>query len=144
MALLAARIDAAPQGSLERTVVDRTGSGVVVEDDFESITPPTTFLLGFTYDVFHRDAANDLLLAGQLTHLNDNAKSFNVGVEYVWNRTLALRGGYRFGVDEYDLPSVGAGVMLPELGGLGARFDYAFSRLERLGTVHRVGLNLSM
>lgn len=137
-------IDASPQGTLERTVVDGTGGGVVVEDDFESITPPTAFLLGLSYDVFHADTRNDLHLSGQLTHLNDNAESFNVGVEYVWNRTLALRGGYRLGVDEYDLPSLGAGLMLPELGGLGARFDYAFSHLERLGTVHRVGLNLSM
>ena len=136
-------IDAAPQGSIERTTVGTDG-GVVVEDDFESITPPTTFLLGISYDVFHRDAANDLLVSGQLTHLNDNAESFNVGVEYVWNRTLALRGGYRFGVDEFVLPSLGAGLMLPELSGLGARFDYAFSHLERLGTVHRVGLNLSL
>lgn len=136
-------IDASPRGTIERVVVG--GDGVVVEDDFESITPPTTFLLGLSYDVFHQDARNDLLLSGQLTHLNDNAEAFNIGVEYVWDRTLILRGGYRFGVDEYDLPSLGAGLLIPGLGdNLGVRFDYAFSHLERLGTVHRVGLNLSL
>src|SRR5690606_38488527 len=55
-------LDAAPSGSLSRSVVG--GDGTVVEDDFESITPPTTFLLGLTYDVLHRDAASDLLVSG--------------------------------------------------------------------------------
>lgn len=137
-------IDAAPKGEIERVTVDPSGNSVTTENDFESITPPTTFLLGLSYDLLHADARNDLNFSGQLTHLNDNAESFNLGVEYVWNQTLILRGGYRFGVDEYDLPSLGAGLMLPDLGRIGARFDYAFSHLDRLGTVHRVGLNVSL
>jgi hypothetical protein len=136
-------LDGRPSGDLERLVVG--GEGVVVENDFEALTPPTTFLLGLSYSVLPPEAANALTVSGQLTNPNDHAESFNVGAEYVWNRTLALRAGYRFGVEEFDLPSVGAGVMVPGLpGGIGARFDYAFSRLELLGTVHRVGLNLSL
>ena len=54
-----------------------------------------------------------------------------------------LRAGYRFGVEEYDLPSFGAGINIPYVGP-DLRFDYGFSRLERLGSVHRVGLSLSL
>lgn len=136
-------LDGTPQGEIERVVIG--GTGTVTEDDFEALTPPTTFLLGLTYEMLPENRQHRLLVSGQLNNPNDNAESFNVGAEYVWNDLLALRGGYRFGVDEFKIPSLGAGVLVPGLpGALDARFDYAFSRLERLGTVHRVGLNLSL
>lgn len=134
--------DGTPTGTLERITLD---DGVVVEDDFESFTPPTTFALGLTYALLRENARNDLVVSGQLTNPNDNAETFNVGAEYVWNDLLALRTGYRFGIDEADLPSFGLGLSIPGLpADLGARLDYGFSRLERLGTVHRVGLNLNL
>ncbi|GIV61506.1 MAG: hypothetical protein KatS3mg044_0372 [Rhodothermaceae bacterium] len=133
--------DARPAGSLRRTVIGQPSE--IVETEFESITPPTTFLFGLTYDVFHADARNDLLVSVQLNNPNDNAENWNVGLEYVWQRTLALRAGYRFGVEEYTLPGLGLGLYLP-LPGPDLRFDYGFNRLERLGTIHRIGLNLSL
>lgn len=135
--------DSSPTGELERTVIGREGS--VLEDDFESLTPPTTFLLGLTYNALRNNTRNDLLISGQLNNPNDNAESFNVGLEYTWNKLLTLRAGYRFGVEEYDLPSFGAGLMLPEVvSAFQLRFDYGFTRLERLGVVHRVGLNVGL
>ena len=83
-------------------------------------------------------------MSGQLINPNDHAESLNVGVEYVWNRLLMLRAGYRFGVEEYTWPSAGVGVIAPLFGAAEARFDYAFTRLERLGGVHRVGINLAI
>ncbi|MFQ5570457.1 MAG: PorV/PorQ family protein [Rhodothermales bacterium] len=136
-------LDGTPSGELSRTVIG--GEGTVVEDEFESFTPPTTFLLGATYHLFRNNEQHHVTLSGQLTNPNDNAESFNVGVEYTWNDLLILRTGYRFGVDEYTTPSLGAGLMLPNvLGSIEARFDYGFSRLDRLGTVHRVGLNVGL
>ena len=135
-------LDGTPDGELTRTVIDSTEPAV--EDDFESFTPPTTFLMGVTYQLFRDNARNDLQVSGQLTNPNDNAESFNLGLEYTWNSLLVLRSGYRFGVDEYTVPSLGAGLRLPDLGGVEARFDYGFSQLDRLGTVHRVGLNLEL
>lgn len=136
-------LDGTPTGELSRTVIGSEGS--VVERDFESLTPPTTFLLGVTYDVLQGTGRNDLLASVQLTNPNDNAESFNLGLEYLWNDLLILRSGYRFGIDEFTTPSLGAGINLGGLpGDAAARFDYAFTRLERLGTVHRVGLNLSL
>ena len=135
-------LDGTPEGELTRTVIG--SSEQAVENDFESFTPPTTFLMGITYSLFQSNPRNDLQLSGQLTNPNDNAESFNLGAEYTWNSLLVLRGGYRFGVDEYSVPSLGAGLMLPDLAGVAARFDYGFSQLDRLGTVHRVGLNLTL
>ncbi len=136
-------MDGTPSGQIERTVIG--GAGTAVESDFESITPPTVFLFGISYDVLRGDPSNRLLLSGQLNNPNDNAESFNVGVEYTWNNLLVLRSGYRFGVEEYSIPSLGAGFIVPGLASIAnVRFDYAHTQLDRLGTVHRVGVNLGL
>jgi len=135
--------DASPAGEQERIVIG--GEGRVVEDEFESITPPTTFLFGITYEMLRDDPRNRLLLSGQLNNPNDNSENFNVGAEYTWSDLLVLRAGYRIGIEEYSIPSLGAGFLVPGLGdGLGLRLDYAFTNLERLGTVHRVGVNVEI
>lgn len=135
-------LDAALQGSIERTVLG--GSGVEVEDEFESMTPPTMFSLGLTYNLLRNHPSSRLMVSGQLNNPNDNAENFNVGAEYIWSDLLLLRAGYRFGVEEFDLPSFGVGIHLPSVSGLRPRFDYGFNRLEKLGAVHRLGLNLSL
>ncbi|NNE35300.1 MAG: PorV/PorQ family protein [Rhodothermales bacterium] len=134
-------LDGNPSGEIDRIVI---GSPVpVVEDKFESITPPTTFLLGFSYELLRGQEMNDLTVSAQLNNPNDNVENWNVGVEYGWNRILVLRAGYRFGIEEYDIPSFGAGINIP-YSGRDLRFDYGFSRLSRLGPVHRIGLNVSL
>lgn len=136
-------IDGTPTGELERVVLE--DEGTVVESEFESITPPTIFHLGVSYNAFRNDPNNALLISGQLNNPNDNAENFNVGIEYTWSRMLALRAGYRFGIEEYSVPSFGAGFIVPGLGGTAdVRFDYAFTQLDRLGNVHRVGVNLGL
>jgi len=133
--------DATPSGSITRQTID----GPVEETEFQGIHPPTTFLMGASWRPFRTGAARDLTFVGQLTRPNDNAERFNVGAEYVWNELLSLRAGYRFGVDEGNLPSFGAGLRVPGLGsGRDLRIDYAFTSLERLGAVHRIGVNLRL
>ncbi|MGA7303677.1 MAG: PorV/PorQ family protein [Rhodothermales bacterium] len=133
--------DSKSKGTIERTVISSTG--VKVEDNFESITPATEFLMGVAYDVFQSDGGNSLLLSAQLNNPNDNAESYNVGAEYTWNNLLALRTGYRLGVQESKVPSLGFGVMLPGIGP-DVRFDYGFNHLERLGSVHRISLDVAL
>ncbi|MEM1127085.1 MAG: PorV/PorQ family protein [Bacteroidota bacterium] len=133
--------DTAPTGTLERTAVN--DAGLAVEDDFETITPPTTFLLGLSYRLLRDDARQDLLVSGQLNNPNDNAESYNLGAEYTWNELLILRTGYRFGVVELDAPSFGVGLQVPDFGPE-LRVDYGFNRLNRLGNVHRIGLNVQL
>ena len=130
-------LDSFTSGEISRNVI--SDEAIILEDDFESITPPTTFLLGVTYEALRGDARNDLMVSAQLNNPNDNAENWNFGVEYIWNNLLALRTGYRFGIEEYDVPSAGVGLILPYLGP-DLRFDYGFSQLDRLGQLHRVSL----
>ncbi len=132
-------LDGQPEGELSRIVV--ADNSTVIEDDFEAITPPTTFLLGFTYTPFQNDPNNDLMLSAQLNNPNDNAENWNLGIEYTWNQLLILRTGYRFGIAEYTAPSFGLGLQVPYLGPT-LRFDYGFTHRNVLGNLHRFGLNV--
>ena len=133
-------LNGSASGDLERPTVE---GGVVIEDEFEDLVPPTTFLLGMSYDVL-RGAEHALTVAGQLTNPNDNAEQLNVGAEYVWSDLLALRAGYRFGVEETVMPSLGFGLVIPGLGDQTIRADYGYDRLDRLGTTHRIGVSVQL
>lgn len=128
-----------PGGEIDRTAFE----GTITETEFEGAEPPTTFLLGASYRPFARTAQHDLVVSGQLTNPSDNSERYNVGVEYIWNELLSLRAGYRFGADEATLPSVGAGLQIPGIGP-NVRVDYGFNSMERLGAVHRVGVNVRL
>ncbi|NNE34742.1 MAG: PorV/PorQ family protein [Rhodothermales bacterium] len=133
--------NARPSGSIERTVI--ADDPIRIESSFESVTPPTTFLLGFSYTLWNDSPDQSLLMSAQLNNPNDNAENWNLGLEYTWRNTLILRSGYRLGLEEHLLPSLGAGISTDQLGTT-LRVDYGFSQLDRLGTVHRVGLNISL
>ena len=124
-------------GDLPRTTV---GGETVTESEFEDLVPPTTFLLGMSYDVLRGAGDHALTVSGQLTNPNDNAEQFNLGAEYTFAGLLAVRAGYAFGADEVSLPTVGFGIHVPGLGERTLRADYGFSQLDRLGTAHRVGV----
>ena len=132
-----------PGGTIARTTLD----GTVIETEFEGIEPPTTFLLGVSYKPLqalgYAGGPHDLTVSGQLTNPNDNAERFNLGTEYVWSETLALRVGYEFGLEEASVPSFGVGLVVPGIGPA-LRVDYGFNRFDRLGNIHRVGLNLRL
>lgn len=134
--------DGSLKGTLDRQILG--GNGSQTETDFENMTPPTTFSLGITYDVLRNHVSNRLLVSGQLNNPNDNAENLNIGAEYIWNNTLALRAGYRFGVENFEIPSFGAGFIAPDVAGVQVRLDYGFNHLDLLGAVHRVGINLGL
>jgi len=132
-------LDADPSGNLSRTTI----SGETIETSFEALMPPTSFLLGASYTLLQNNPMNTLVISGQLNNPNDNAESFNIGVEYGWNEILLLRAGYRFGVEEVQIPGIGFGLIIPGIGPT-VRFDYGLSSMTRLGTVHRAGLNIEL
>jgi opacity protein-like surface antigen len=134
-------LDGRPEGSLSRPVIGDPPREV--ESTFESMTPPTTFHLGASWEALRADPNQSLRVSTQLDNPSDNAETWSAGVEYGWRGTLFLRTGYRFGIEEFTTPSAGAGVQVP-MSGARLRFDYGFNRLERLGAVHRVGLNITL
>jgi hypothetical protein len=117
-----------PSGSVELR------NGTIV-DDFQDFSPPTTFRFGFASEVLERDE-HKLTTAVQLNHLNDNAENVNWGIEYTWNKLLALRGGYRFNVDEESL-TFGGGLMLP-LSVVDLNLDVSYTEFGRLGNATRL------
>ena len=134
-------LNGAADGELSRPTDD---GGTATVMDFEEIVPPTTFQLGLAYRALRSLDGHALTLSGQLTNPNDNAEQLNVGAEYVWNDLLAVRTGYAFGVEEATTPTFGFGLALPDVTGTGARLraDYGFTRLDRLGATHRVGVGV--
>lgn len=130
--------DADPSGEME--VVGTNGTFDTITPE-RSITPPTQFLLGISYDLFQRDE-HAVIVAGQINSPADGEEQISLGAEYIWNETLAFRTGYQFGVDEASLPSFGVGFMLPDFGGPDLRIDYGFSHRDRLGSLHTLGLNV--
>ena len=134
-------LDSFTSGDISREVI--ADPAIIAENDFESVTPPTTFFLGLSYMAFQDNAMNELLVSAQLNNPNDNVENWNFGAEYTWNKLLVLRTGYRFGIEEFTVPSFGVGLILPYLGPE-LRFDYGFSQLERLGQLHHVSLMVNL
>lgn len=134
-------LDGTPKGTLDRPVIGNPP--VVTEEDFEALTPPTTFHLGVAYDLLKNRPQQQLVMTLQLDNPSDNAETWSTGLEWGWRETLFLRSGYRFGLEEQTIPAVGAGIRVP-ISGTWLRFDYGYNRLERLGAVHRLGLHLTL
>jgi hypothetical protein len=114
------------------------GGGKVT--DFQSFSPPTLFKIGFAFEPIDEDQ-HRLTASIQLNHPNDNAENVGLGAEYVWNKIVMFRAGYKLNVDEENF-SLGAGVNLP-LGFTSFNFDYAYVHFINLGSTHRISLIVS-
>ena len=102
--------------------------------DFQSFAPPIMFRLGVAGEVINSEE-HVLTTSLQLNHPNDNTENINLGLEYWWHSTIALRAGYKTARTEEDY-SLGAGLYVPT-GFSDFRVDYAFTNFGRLGYVNR-------
>ncbi|GBD87479.1 outer membrane protein transport protein [bacterium BMS3Abin03] len=109
------------------------------KSDWQSFAPPTMFRIGFAFEPYE-SKEHKLTTSLQLNHPNDNSENFAVGLEYVWNKILFIRGGYKFNVDEQDY-SFGAGLNVP-ISIAEFTLDYSFSNFQRLGSAHRFSIIL--
>jgi len=130
--------DASPSGSTTRITPD----SVITERDFEDVELPTRFNLAAAYDGLTFDE-HSLVFTAQITNPSDNAERFGVGAEYAFMKQFFLRTGYEFGRDERTIPTLGAGINVPFQGN-GVSADYSFTNLDRLGSVHRIVLRISI
>ncbi len=120
------------------------------KSSFQSFSPPTLFKIGFAMEPLQTDE-HRVTTTLQLNHPNDNAENIRTGVEYEWNKLLALRAGLKrtigqalLGADESseDDVSFGFGVSVPVSFSTVA-VDYAFTNFNRLGGAHRFSLAFS-
>ena len=107
-------------------------------DQFQDFSPPTIFRVGFAAELIDNEV-NKVTSSIQLNHPNDNSENLNLGLEYWWNKTLALRGGYRANVEEESF-TFGAGVNLP-FKQYHLKADVSYSSFGRLGNATRLSMN---
>ncbi len=69
------------------------------------------------------------------SHPNDNLEKFQAGLEYAYNEMFFLRAGGKLQYDS-DLFTLGAGFKLP-VGAMRIGFDYSFTYMRHLDSVHR-------
>ncbi len=108
-------------------------------DSWQEFALPTVFRVGFAMEPYMTEV-HKVTTTIQLNHPNDNAENLGFGLEYGWNNTVNLRGGYKINVDEETF-SAGIGVAIP-LTFAAINVDYSFARWGNLGDVHRISMNL--
>ena len=89
-------------------------------------------------------AVNKLVVATDAMHSNDNDERINIGGEWEFLGTFALRGGYRdlFLKDSEGGLVLGAGAKVGFAGASVVSFDYAWADYGRLNATHRFTLGL--
>jgi hypothetical protein len=109
----------------------------------QSFRMPLLFRLSAADEILETD--NYRLSTGiDLVHPTDNVEWVNWGIELELFRSLAFRGGYRLNVDEGNI-TLGVGVNTPQVGGVFARFDYAYVKYgDIFGATHRFSVSLGL
>jgi hypothetical protein len=99
---------------------------------------PTLFRVGLSYTMKFADW-NQLIISSDAMHANDNAERINVGGEWLFLNTFAIRGGYRdlFLKDIEGGLVLGAGARVGLAGNTNFSFDYAWADYGRLNNTHR-------
>lgn len=109
--------------------------------EWQEFAPPTVFRIGFAFEPY-QDKEHMITTSIQLNHPNDNSENVSTGFEYTWNKTIFLRGGYKFNVEEQNF-TFGAGVSVP-ISIAEFTLDYAYANFTRLGSAHRFSILLGL
>lgn len=112
--------------------------------EMDSWPLPLHFQFGIALDALKTDE-HLLTLAIDALHPSDNYESLNVGMEYGFNKSFYVRGGYRslFLQDREGGLSLGAGVFASLFATqIEGRFDYAFQDFGRLKSVHVLAVSV--
>ncbi len=108
-----------------------------------SYSLPTLFRVGVSYSITFAQW-NRFIVSTDAMHSNDNDERINVGGEWEFLNTFALRGGYRdlFLKDSEGGLVLGAGAKVGFAGESVVSFDYAWADYGRLNGTHRFTLGL--
>jgi len=110
---------------------------------------PTSYNVSVAMEIMGRESSliniegpNNLILAVDAIHPNDNPEHYNFGVEYSYNNILFGRIGYKGRTDEQGL-TFGGGLLLPLGNERKLHLDYAHSDFGVFNSVEQVSLNIS-
>ncbi len=128
--------DMTPSGSFTKTVGVTTSEAL-----YQGFAPATEFKFGIAMEPFETPWIKSIV-DFELTHPADNMETFRMGGEIVISDMLAIRAGHDMNADELKT-SLGIGTQM-RFGSRQARFDYAATLSDHLGTVHRFTLVLDL
>ena len=112
--------------------------------DTDAYDLPLMFRVGCSIDVLRGAGNSNLILALDALHPNNDVESLNAGAEYMFNKMVALRAGYKslFARDSEVGPCVGGGLRYRIKDFTELRLDYAFQDFGFLTEVHRFSFGL--
>jgi hypothetical protein len=103
---------------------------------------PLLFRASAAADIIKQEE-HSLIGAIDFTTTSDSPEQFAIGVEYEWNKLIAVRAGYRIGNDVQGF-SGGVGINYFS-GSFSGRIDYSISPLAYdLGLVNRISVSLDL
>lgn len=116
--------------------IQNLGTSIKLIEDNTKL--PITFRAGISYST--------MTSYGRITPAFDlevtNTIKKNIGLEFVILNILALRGGYRMGLDQRYL-TAGTGVSY-SFGKINLQIDYAYAGLSDLGGGHKISLGINL
>ncbi len=107
----------------------------------ENFPLPLLFRVGLAMDIL-KSNKNQLTIAVDAAHPNDNTEYINLGIEYIFRNQVALRVGYKnlFTLDTEEGFTAGVGTKLKLVGGVVLKIDYAYQDFGRLENAQRFSL----
>ena len=104
---------------------------------------PLNFQFGVSTYAFNNESSQ-LLVSLDALHPSDNFEFVNLGLEYIMNDLIFLRGGYKglFLEDSEEGLAFGAGVKLALSNGTKLRADYSFQDFGRLSNINTFALSI--
>jgi len=119
---------------------------IQLEREQEKFQLPMTFRVGFAYnlsDMLTLDKNEySIQLAFDSVVPRDNVEEVDLGVEFKFMNSLALRGGYLSGKDEYNI-TAGLG-FTQTLAGYAIGFDYAYIPWTTFSDVHKFSIHFGI
>ncbi|MEE9168085.1 MAG: PorV/PorQ family protein [Candidatus Neomarinimicrobiota bacterium] len=102
---------------------------------------PLLFRVGIAMDLL-KNSRNQLTIAADAAHPNDNTEYINLGMEYIFRNQVALRFGYKnlFTLDTEEGFTAGVGTKLKLARGIAVKIDYALQDFGRLHNAQRFSL----
>jgi hypothetical protein len=105
--------------------------------EYDAFDPPILFRYGIAFEPIENQQQR-LTTSLEIAQPADNAQRIKTGLEWTWQRRLALRTGYNWNSDAMKL-SAGAGVYF-SIGQKQGTVDYAYTDGDLLGAVNRLSL----
>ena len=106
---------------------------------YDGFDPPTVFRYGVAFEPIENQHQK-LTTALEVNQPSDNRPQLKLGLEWTWDRRLALRSGYNFRADELKL-SAGAGLFF-SVGQRKGTLDYSYTDGGNLGGISRLSLGV--